>query len=68
MANRTRAKTATIQRHGMICSGATRRVYAADSGRERHRTRPAERAGELGEDRQVGMEPDALDATDAQRR
>jgi hypothetical protein len=34
--------------------------------RERYGARPAQRRGELGEDRQVGVEPDPLDATDAE--
>lgn len=34
---------------------------------ERHGSRPAERGGEAGEDDQVGVEPDAFDAPDAER-
>ena len=30
-------------------------------------SRPAERAGELGEDRQVGVQPDTIQPPDAQR-
>jgi hypothetical protein len=37
-------------------------------GRQRAAARATERAGELGEDRQVGMEPDPLDSTDAERQ
>jgi hypothetical protein len=36
--------------------------------REGHGARPAERTGKLGEDRQVGVQPDPLNATDAKRR
>jgi hypothetical protein len=35
--------------------------------RERDASRPAERAGQLGEDREVGVEPNSLDAPDAKR-
>jgi len=35
--------------------------------RERHGARPAERAGELGKDRQIGVKPDPIESTDAQR-
>ena len=35
--------------------------------RERHGPRSAERAGELGEDRQVGMEPNPLDPAHPER-
>jgi hypothetical protein len=35
--------------------------------RNRHTTRPTQGAGELGEDRQVGMEPDAIQSAHAER-
>lgn len=35
--------------------------------RERHGARSGKRAGELGEDRQVGVKPDPLDAAHAKR-
>ena len=36
--------------------------------RQGYLSRPGEGAGELGEDRQIGMEPNALDASDSQRQ
>src|SRR3954470_15471995 len=38
------------------------------SGRDGHGSRAGDGASELGEDRQVGVQPDPLDAPDAQRR
>jgi hypothetical protein len=35
--------------------------------RERYGARPGERAGKLGENRQIGMQPNTLQATDAER-
>jgi hypothetical protein len=42
-------------------------AYEADLRREMHETRAGQRARELGEDRQVGVQPDPLDTTDAER-
>jgi hypothetical protein len=39
----------------------------AQLSRERERSRSGERADELGEDREVGVEPDAIRAPDAER-
>jgi hypothetical protein len=43
------------------------RAEAARLRREGNGSRSAERAGELGEDRQVGVKPDPLDAPDSER-
>ena len=51
-----------------LCSEAgAGRERRARLRRERQRPRSAERRGELGEDRQVGVKPDPLHASDAER-
>ena len=51
-----------------LCSEAgAGRERRARLRRERQRPRSAERRGELGEDRQVGVKSDPLDASDAER-
>jgi hypothetical protein len=54
----------TLEANGIDCGAS---VLRSGLRRERYGSRSAERAGELGEDRQVGMEPDAIQAPDAER-
>jgi len=48
-------------------AAARDREAAAALHRDGHAPRPSEGAGELGEDREVGVEPDPLDPSDAER-
>ena len=55
---------------GSKCPETKQTHHAAGGslGGEGNGSRPCERAGELGEDRQVGVEPDPIKPTDAERQ
>jgi hypothetical protein len=58
---------AKVHRNLAQISGAMK-AADAELRRKRYAASPAKRAGELGEDRQVGVQPDPIQSTHAQRR